>query len=43
MKARVDDEAENWALEVEVVVEVKAVLAEAQKPVDELVEEEVIL
>lgn len=36
MKVRVVDEAENWALEV-VVVEVKAVLAEAQKPVDELV------
>jgi hypothetical protein len=29
MKTKDDDEAENWGLEVEVVVEVKAVLAEA--------------
>jgi hypothetical protein len=39
MKVREDDEVENWALEVEVAVEAKAVLetAEAQESVGELV------
>jgi len=37
MKAREDDEAGNWALEVEVAVQGKTVLAKAQKLVVELV------